>query len=140
MYIDTKEKFKTEFEELCSEILKRYPTKLGQEREIAGYIIIDYLNHITHDTSQLSFIEFYKKYLTGTMFLDCNDFTKTQIKEIIAEAPLNERDRILATMYWVDIKNEQDIANELNYDIRTIRNNIPKISQILKQTCAKIYK
>lgn len=140
MYIDTKETFKIEFEDLCKMIITRFPNKEGQEREIAGYIVIKHLHDALHDASNLSFIEFYKKYLQNTMFFDCDDFTQSQKVEIIKEASLRDRDRKLAYMYFIDIKPEQEIADELGVDIRTVRNNIPKISQALKETSAKMYK
>lgn len=138
--MDTKEKFKEEFEKTCKLVISQYPHKNGQEREIIGLIINNFLHEVQLDCEKLCFLDFYKKYLIGSLFLDCGDFTKKQIIEIIQESPLCERDRKLAIMYWTDMNSEDKIAEELMIDRKTVRNNIPKISMILKMTASKIYK
>lgn len=138
--MDTKEKFKEEFEKTCQCVKEQYQEKDGQEREIVGLIINTFLHEVQLNIEKMSFIDFYKMYLSGSLFLDCTDFTKKQIVEIIQESPLNDRDRKLANLYWVDLGTEEEIASELQIDRKTVRNNIPKIGMILKTTASKLYK
>lgn len=140
MEIDTKEKFKEEFEKTCSFLVSRYPSKKNQEKEIVGVIINRFLHEVQLDCEKLNYLDFYKKYLVGTSFLDYTNFTKNQIIEIIQESSLSERDRKLATLYWVDLKSDEDIADILSIDKKTVRNNIPKLSVILQNTASKLYK
>ena len=137
--MDEKELFKEHFY-TCADLLKnRYTNKEGQERDILGHIINNFMEELQHDLKRMNFKDFYHKYLKNTLFYDCNDFTNSEIINIINESPLNDRDKLLSRLYWVDNKVEQEIADTLGVDIKTIRRNIPKISQILKQTCAKIF-
>lgn len=138
--MDEKEKFAVEFYKTCDLIVSNYQNKEEQEKEIIGFIINTFLHQVQCDIEKMQFREFYKKYLGGTLFLDCYDFTKSEIETIINESPLNDRDRKLATLYWLDMKSEDDIAYKLCIDRKTVRNNIPKISMILKQTCSKLFK
>lgn len=137
--MDIKEEFKDEFYKTCEMIRENYSTKDEEEGEILGTIIIQLLHEVQHDTEKMSFIEFYKKHLKGTLYLGCEDFTATEIKYIIDESPLTERDKTIALTYWVDLMSEDDIAYKVGCDKKTIRNNVPKISMILKTTAAKIY-
>lgn len=120
--------------------LSHFSNKNGQEREIVGVIINNFLHEVQLDCEKMCFIDFYKKYLSGSLFYDCDDFTKKQIIEIIQESKLCERDRKLAIMYWVDMATEEKMADELMIDRKTVRNNIPKISMILKETSSKLHK
>lgn len=137
--MDLKEKFKLEFEKTTEWIVKEYPNKEECARNIVGEIIIDKLHEIRYTSENLNFIEFYKKYLAGSLYLDCDDFTKSQIQEIIKESHLTERDRKLAEYYWLDLLSEEEISNRLQIDRKTVRNNIPKISLKLKETSSKLY-
>ena len=138
--MDTKEKFKEEFEKTCNLVLSQFPNKNGQEREIVGLIINNFLHEVQLDCEKMCFIDFYKKYLSGSLFFNCDDFTKKQIVEIIQESTLCDRDRQLAIMYWVEMETEEKISDKLQIDRKTVRNNIPKISVMLKETSAKLYK
>jgi len=138
--MDLKEKFRLEFEKTTEWIIKEYPNKDESARNIVGEIIIDKLHEIRYDSENLNFIEFYKKYLLGSLYLDCDDFTESQIDNIINESHLTERDRKLAKYYWLDLLSEEEISNKLFIDRKTVRNNIPKISMKLKETASKIYK
>lgn len=137
--MDLKEKFKLEFEKTTEWIVKEYPNKEECARNIVGEIIIDKLHEIRYTSENLNFIEFYKKYLAGSLYLDCDDFTKSQIQEIIKESHLTERDRKLAEYYWLDLLSEEEISNRLQIDRKTVRNKIPKISLKLKETSSKLY-
>ena len=135
--MEEKERFKFLFEECLEKILKQYPHKEGEERDIMGFIINTYLLAISCDIEKLDFRDFYDKYLQGTLFLCCEDFTTSEIAEIIKEARLNDRDKKLAKMYWVDLLCEEEISDNLMIDRKTVRNNIPKISMALKQASAR---
>ena len=137
--MDEKERFKEEFYKTINDFLKAYPDKKEQEFEIIGKVINIFLHSVQLDTERLSFVEFYKKYLKHTLFLGNVDFTNTEVEQIIAESKLNERDKHLATLYWVDMMSEADIVDELGIDRKTVRNNIPKISLELKKVAAKMY-
>ena len=136
--MDEVERFKEEFYSALDVLLARYPNKDGEEREMLGYIINQHLHQVKVDMEHMNFIEFYDKYLKGTMFHDYGDFTNTQIKQIIDESPLSERDRKLASYYFIDMMCEEEIADRLMIDKKTVRNNIPKISIVLKKTSSKI--
>lgn len=124
------------FIKTCNKLLQKYPDKAGEEEQI----ILHMYNEIYSDiVTSKSFIDLWKSRLTGTLYLGCEDFTKNQILKIIEESPLNERDRLLATLYWVDLETEDNIAYKLQIDRKTVRNNIPKVSLILKTTCMKIF-
>ena len=137
--MDLKEEFKIEFEKAVNWINKEYPHKEEQAKEMVGEIVIDKLRDIRYDSETLSFLDFYKKNLAGTHYLGYEDFTKSQLQQIISECYLFERDRKLATYYWVELLSEEEISNRLLIDRKTVRNNIPKISAALKETAAKLY-
>lgn len=92
------------------------------------------------DASRLSFIEYSKKYLSNVTFFDYRDFTSTEIKEIIGETPLTERDRHIAALRYIELKSEEEIAEKLYIDKKTVHSNIPKISYQLKRTATRLYK
>ncbi len=137
--MEVKETFKLEFEKACEWIKNEYPSKEDVARDIVGEIIVDKLRDIRYDSEVLDFVDFYKKYLAGTLYLGYEDFTKSQLQEIIQEAYLSERDRKLATYYWVEMLSEDEISTRLQIDRKTVRNNVPKISNTLKETASKIY-
>lgn len=137
---DIKETFKEEFNKTCELILDRYPNKEVSNRDIIGVAIIRFIHEFQLDVETKSFIEIYKKYLSGTLFLDASDFTKKEKEEIINQSDLKERDRQLAELIFVDNATEQVITNKLGIDRKTIYNNIEAISLKLKQTAAKLYK
>lgn len=91
------------------------------------------------DTSRLTFVEYSKKYLTNCSYFEYKDFTSSEIKVIIGETPLTERDRKIATLRYIDLKSEEEIGDILLIDKKTVHSNIPKISLLLKRTASKIY-
>lgn len=92
------------------------------------------------DTARLSFVDYSNKYLSNEMFFDYRDFTSTEIRQIIGETPLTERDRHIATLRFIDRKSEEEISNDLYLDKKTVHTNIPKISCLLKRTALKIHR
>ncbi len=137
--MDLKEKFSIEFERAVEWIMKNYPNKDETARDIVGEIIINELHEIRFDCENLNFIDFYKRHLPGSLYLDYDDFTKSQLEEIIRESHLTDRDRKLACYYWLELLSEEEISNKLLIDRKTVRNNIPKISFKLKTTASKLY-
>lgn len=137
---DLKEVFKDEFESACSILLSRFPEKEDEERNIVGTVIINTLHQFKCDAEKLCFIDLYNKYFPNTLFLSADDFTATETLKIIEEAPLSDRDKKLSKMYWVDLLSEDEISSKLMIDRKTVRNNIPKISLILKKTASKVTK
>ena len=91
------------------------------------------------DTSRLSFVEYSKKYLSNVSYFDYKDFTSSEIRTIIGETPLTERDRHIATLRFIDLKSEEEIGDILFIDKKTVHSNIPKISYLLKRTAFKLY-
>lgn len=138
--MEEKERFKIEFERTVEAILKKYPTKEGVEKEIVGHIINTFLHQVQIDVEKLTFVDFYKEYLQGTLYLDYNDFTSSQIREIIDESPLSELDKKLSIYYWLEMRSEEDIARELGIDKKTVRKHIPNVSMVLKKTSSRLYK
>lgn len=139
MKIDEKEIFVDEFNKTVEEFIKRFPHKDGQEKQIVGHMINNSIRNIRKDILEIpSFKDLYQKRLKGTLYIEREDLTKSETVEVINESYLTERDKQLATMYFVEYRSEQEIADKLGFDIRTIRNNIPKISLILKKTYAKL--
>lgn len=134
------DRFRDLFNGCLAKIIERFPYKEGEERQIMGFIVNNYLLEVSCDLEKLDFRDFYDKYLQGSLFLGCNDFTKSEVKKIIEEARLNERDSKLATMYWIDLLSEDDIGYKLGIDRKTVRNNIPKISYLLKRASARFVK
>lgn len=138
--MDLKETFKNEFEKCCDMLLEKYPNKDVTYRDIIGEAIIRFLHEMQLDIETKDFIEYYKKYIPNTLYLDAGDFTKKQKEEIIEQSDLKEKNKDLATMIFVDNATEEVITQKLGIDRKTIRNNNPNISYKLKQTASKIYK
>ena len=111
--------------------------------EISHAIIEEVLRSVLEesllDTTKLSFVEYSKKHLSNITYFDYKDFTSSEIKTIIGETPLTERDRKIATLRYIDLKSEEEIGDILFVDKKTIHTNIPKISYLLKRTASKLY-
>lgn len=73
------------------------------------------------------------------MALTSNDFTISEITEIINETALNKLDKNIAVMRYIKRMTFDEIANKLDRDIKTIQKRIPNISIKLKQTCVKLF-
>lgn len=73
------------------------------------------------------------------MALTSNDFTITEITEIINETALNKLDKNIAVMRYIKRMTYEEISYKLNRDIRTIQKRIPNISIKLKETCVKLF-
>lgn len=135
---------KDELEQLMAKnalaINKNYQKGEEVSLSIVEEVIKSLLEESLLDTSRLTFVEFSNKYLSNLNFFDYRDFTSTEIKEIIGETPLTERDRHIATLRYIECKSEEEIADKLMIDKKTVHSNIPKISYSLKRTASRLYK
>ena len=71
--------------------------------------------------------------------LSFNDFTASEIKEIVAEMCLSELDRNIAILRFVDCMTIDEIAYKLGIDYRTCKVHIDRIKEKFNQTCIKFF-
>lgn len=127
------------------EVLKR-ELKLNYEKsdEQIDLIIDDLLSihikEVIKDSSRLSFVEFYSRYLSDESILSSGDFLTSEIERIIQETPLTDRDKKIAKLRYEEKKSEDEIADILQIDKKTVHTNISKISTALRNTCRILYK
>lgn len=145
MSSDIKEQFKEEWDETIETLVRRYPRMFKGKidlvkteavfRIIVGNVLVSTLKEIQNDSTKMLATEFQKKYIPNfKLFLDCQDFTSKEIKEIIELAPLNDLEKKLATMFFVEKKNQQEIYMNVDLDKKTISSNLDYISEVLKMT------
>lgn len=121
--------------------LKHYYDKSDEKIElILSDLISVFAKEVIKDSSSLSFVEFFSKYLNDESLLTSEDFLTSEIERIIRETPLSDRDKSIATLRYIGKKSEDEIADTLMIDKKTVHNNISKISSSLKKTCFLIYK
>ena len=132
-------------DERLLEVLKR-ELKLNYEKsdEQIDLIIDDllsvYIKEVIKDSSRLSFVEFYSRYLSDESILSSGDFLTSEIDRIIQETPLTDRDKKIAKLRYEEKKSEDEIADILQIDKKTVHTNISKISTALRKTCRILYK
>lgn len=85
---------------------------------------IDFFKQLTDDAKQS---------------LSQQDFTVSEIKEIISETPLKQLDRDIAYLRYIDCMTFDEISDQLGYDPKTIKSHLPDISIKLKSTCTKLF-
>lgn len=73
------------------------------------------------------------------MALTSNDFTISEITEIINETALNKLDKNIAIMRYIKKMTFDEISIKLNRDVRTIQKRLVNISIKLKSTCVKLF-
>lgn len=121
--------------------LKLYYEKSDEKTElILSDLVSVFVKEVIKDSSSLSFVEFFAKYLNDESLLTSDDFLASEIERIINETPLSERDKKIARLRYIEKKSEDEIADLLLVDKKTVHNNISKISVLLKKTCFLIYK
>lgn len=121
--------------------LKLYYEKSDEKTElILSDLVSVFVKEVIKDSSSLSFVEFFAKYLNDESLLTSDDFLASEIERIINETPLSERDKKIARLRYIEKKSEDEIADLLLVDKKTVHNNISKISTLLKKTCFLIYK
>lgn len=132
------------YEELITVLKTEIKSKYNRDEEEASMMIntfLDsYLKKAICDTSLLTFKDFYLKYACDSKLITYEDFTTSEIENIINETSLTDRDRQIATLRFIKLKSEEDIASILQIDKKTVHSNISKISDALKNTCLKLYK
>lgn len=99
-----------------------------------------YIKEVIKDSSRLSFVEFYSRYLSDESLLTSSDFLISEIERIIQETPLTDRDKKIARLRYEEKKSEDEIADILQIDKKTVHTNISKISASLKKICRMLYK
>lgn len=138
---DTKRRFKEEFDETVHDVMVNFGKSEEIARLIVGTVICNTLKKLQIDTDELLFIEFYKKYVHQPKALSFDDFTVSQLKQIIDETPMSNSDRQIAYKMFIERKTQLDIADEVGFsEPRSIGNNKDRISKRLKVTASKLYK
>lgn len=138
---DTKRRFKEEFDETVHDVMANFGKSEDIARLIVGTVICNTLKKLQIDTDELLFIEFYKKYVHQPKALSFDDFTVSQLKQIIDETPMSNSDRQIAYKMFIERKTQLDIADEVGFsEPRSIGNNKDRISKRLKVTASKLYK
>ena len=138
---DTKLRFKEEFDEAVRDVMVNFGKSEEIARLIVGTVICNTLKKLQIDTDELLFIEFYKKYVHEPKALAFDDFTVSQLKQIIDETPMSDSDRQIAYKRYIERKTQLDIADEVGFsEPRSIGNNKDRISKRLKVTASKLYK
>lgn len=138
---DTKRRFKEEFDETVHDVMVNFGKPEEIARLIVGTVICNTLKKLQIDTDELLFIEFYKKYVHEPKALSYEDFTVSQLKQIIDETPMSNSDRQIAYKMFIERKTQLDIADEVGVsEPRTIGNNKERISKRLRVTASKLYK
>lgn len=138
---DTKRRFKEEFDETVHDVMVNFGKSEEIARLIVGTVICNTLKKLQIDTDELLFIEFYKKYVHESKTLSFDDFTVSQLKQIIDETPMSNSDRQIAYKMFIERKTQLDIADEVGFsEPRSIGNNKDRISNRLKVTASKLYK
>ena len=132
-------------DERLFDVLKR-ELKLNYEKEdekidlIVSDLISVFVKEVIKESSSLSFVQFFSKYLSDESLLTSDDFIASEIETIIQETPLSDRDKKIARLRYIEKKSEDEIAEIIQIDKKTVHNNMSKISTSLKKTCSLIYK
>lgn len=71
--------------------------------------------------------------------LNKNNFTKSEIIEILNETRLNNLDNKIANLYLLECYNFELISQELRIDKRTVKKHWQNISYRLKETLIKMF-
>lgn len=121
-------------------LIDKFPEKKEYADEIIDVILARELLKFRIELSTKSFLQLYQEYCLPTETLECEDVTKSEVETLIYEAKLSERDNKIAKLYFVDHKSEDNIAQELMVDKKTIHSNLPKISHRLKRTAIQLYR
>ena len=141
-----KKQFAQEFDitlELLSENYPRFTKgKEDPERSVAtsklaiATILIQTLQQIQADSTKMLARDFHSKYFPNLEILDCSDFTRDEIKEIIDMSPLDDQEKRIAVLFFCDCKNQTEIYEEIVDigDKKTITAKIEEISEIMKHT------
>lgn len=136
-----KEEFKLEFDRTVEAVVKNYRKTDEIAKVIIGTIICNSLKQLQIDSTNMMFVDFYRKYIHNAPVLEFTDFTVSQLKEIIDETPMSLTDREIAYKMYIERKTYSEIAEECDIlEPRTIGNNKDRIRELLKLTASRIYK
>lgn len=84
-----------------------------------------------------SLIELIKRDSTVDIDYDC--LTVSEIQHIISETPLTHENRKIATLRYVDRHTVEEIATEMCYDKRTVKDRLKLISLDVRKVAVKLY-
>lgn len=73
------------------------------------------------------------------MALTCQDFTISEIEELIQETPLTDIDRRIAKLKYIRRFTIEEISYEVGFHPRTIQRHLSDISAAIKSTITKLY-
>lgn len=73
------------------------------------------------------------------MSLTYQDFTISEIEELIQETPLTDIDRRIAKLKYIRRFTIKEISYEVGLHPRTIQRHLPDISVAIKSTITKLY-
>lgn len=71
--------------------------------------------------------------------LTYDDFTVSELTEIINETPLTSLEKELAVERFINRMTYEGLSKKFYYEPRTIKSKLAKISKLLKKTCVKLF-
>lgn len=140
---EIKAEYQAEFDKTLKMLMECYPriSRVKKDDDLTknvfdisiNSILIDILKQIQIDCNHMTIHEFHKKYVPNLPILYRWDFTCAEFKEIIDSSYLTERDKKIATKFFIEKKSITDVYNELTDigDRKTIPNNLDKINDAL---------
>ena len=139
--INLKENVKYEMQRTINDLKFNFGRTDEESLKIVATILCNLLKQMQIDADELTFLEFFSKYIHNAEVLKFSDFTNSQLIAIINETPLSDEDKLIAKKMYIDRKTYSDIADECGIgDERTIGNNKDRISHMLKLTAMRLYK
>lgn len=141
-----KEHFAKEFEITIDMLIENYPrytkgkedperTELTSRLAVAT-ILIKNLQQMQADSTGMLARDFHKKYFPNLEILDCSDFTRDEVKDMIEASPFNDTERRIAMLFFYEGKNQAEIYEELTGigDKKTISAKLDDIAEVLRHT------
>lgn len=140
---ELRDEFTTEFDKTLKMLMDNYPrvSRVKKDDDLTknvfdisiNSILIDILKQIQIDCNHMTIHEFHKKYVPNLPILYRWNFTCAEFKEIIDSSYLTERDKKIATKFFIEKKSITDVQNEIDEieDRKTVNNNLDKINDAL---------
>jgi hypothetical protein len=133
--------FKSEFDEAVSDLMRSYNKTEDDAKLIIGTIIVNTLKKIQIDSDEMSFLEFYNKYVHTLRVLYYSDFTVDQLEHIIEQTPMSVDDKKIAYKIFIEGKTYNTVAGECCIaEPKTVASKKEKISDLLRITASKMSK
>lgn len=131
--------FKAEFDEAVAGLMRSYNKTEADAKLIIGTIIVNTLKKIQIDSDEMSFLEFYKKYVHTLRVLYYSDFTVEQLEHIIEQTPMSEDDKKIARKIFIEGKSYNTVAGECYIaEPKTVASKKEKISDLLRITASRM--